>query len=84
MISPSDMKKEDIGLYYNQDSLCAIIYPYEKGFIACEKSSSMGFSTYDGALNWLNTVCKGETLEPQDNTYKMIPEEIKKEITSRF
>jgi len=64
--------------------LCGVIYEHEKQFICAEPSSSMGFNTYETALNWLKTVCKGEPFTPDNGCYKMMPADVEKEVKKQM
>ena len=68
----------------NNGHLCAVIYEHEKQFICAEKSSSMGFNSFESALNWLRMVCKGEPFTPFEGCYKMMPEEVKAEVIKQL
>lgn len=76
------MKK--VNIIINNGALCAVIYERENDFIAAEKSSSMGFNTYKGALSFLCMVCKGEPFTPDNGTYKMMPETVKEEVKKQL
>ena len=40
----------------------------------------MGFTTEEGAIQWIQAVCKGEPLTPDNWIFKAIPVDIKNEI----
>ncbi len=64
-----------IGVVYKVDGSDA-----GRDYIAAEKSSSLGFTTGDKALQWVLMVHKSQPLTENDGIYKMIPEDVKKEI----
>ena len=73
-----------VEIIINNGALCAVIYENKDQFICAEKSSSMGFKSFEGALNWLRMVCKGEPFTPTENCYKMMPEEVKIEVQKQL
>lgn len=73
-----------VDIVTNNKKLCAVIYEYEKGFIATEKYSSMGFNTHAGALQWICGVCKGEEFSKENDCYKMMPDHVKAEVKKQL
>ena len=72
---------KDLTIFTNKgETECvAIVYQRDNDneFIATERSSSLGFSTKEGAIQWIRAVCRGQSMEPD---FPMVPEDLIKEI----
>lgn len=73
-----------VEIIINNGTLCAVIYERTNDFICAEKFSSMGFKSFESAINWLRMVCKGEPFTPDNDCYKMMPEEVKTEVVKQL
>ncbi len=75
------MKNELIEYFKHNGLLVCVVYKAGNQFIATEKRSSMGFQSYEGAVQWLAFVCRdARPLTRYDNCFKMIPDNVKRQI----
>lgn len=70
----------------NKTFVVAVIYlnnnkESDRPFIAVEKKSSMGFTNIETAIRWLTAFAdKHHPLTEADNSYKILPEDVKKDL----